>query len=588
MNPEAGSLPQRFAKAFGAFTLRSLSPRRPRGVVGVDADGSGVRVVAVERRGRSGYRLVGISSGGPARRPSEGRDAREIAAALAPLASLGERFVAGLGAEESAVALFRPAEVPAGERAAALRYVLEKAQSDFPADDSIVSETALHSPDGTEWTLVAGCGRSAAEAATAPLVGAGARDVAAMPNALALEAVARLSGALGDGSVPVAIAHLGRSHSLLAIVRAGAGVVFQRPLRVGADDLAHALGQTVSIDAGETVTLSDADAGELLRTFELGQGEPATLPDGRVLPAELVTALLRPDLERLVLEIGKSLRHFERAPGRSDADAPEALWICGEAAELKGLDKVLEGKLGFPVSVLNPLGGLTLDLSVGSGVEAGRDRVSLALAIGLAVDGAARIDLAPPSVRSSRVRRIARRGVRVAAAFAAAFVIALAARRGSQIGGLERRLDGALSLRENLAPHVEALARRDALRSAVRRDLAAREAAAGRTANVSPILREIRRNGAGAIYLESVTVEPGSARSKVVIDLLSLAPAAEAALQAGERFVSALSASPLFSEVTTSADDAPTRRGPLEGQRFRIEAAAGRDLLPAAAPEVGP
>jgi Tfp pilus assembly PilM family ATPase len=565
-------------RALSAFAPKRLAKRRHRAVVGVDADGEGVRLVAIERQGRSGYRLVGISSaeGRFSGRAPAGPGGAEISLALRPLAPLGDRIVAGLGAEESAVALFRPADIPAGDRPAALRYVLEKTQSDFPADDSVVGEADIRSTGGSEWTLVAGCGRAAADAAIAPLVAAGARDVALVPNALGLEAVARLSGAVPADDSPVAIAHLGRARSLLVIVRADSGVVFQRPLRVAQADLSHALGQTVSIDAGETVTLSPAEAMELLRAYEVGQTEPVALPEGRLLSSELVTGLLRPDLERLVLEIGKSLRHFERSATRGDTPVPGSLVISGEVAELKGLDKYLERKLSIAVSVLNPLEGLALDLSVGSGVEAGRDRVALALAIGLALDGASRIDLVPPSVRSDRVQRVARRGVRVAAGVAAALIVALAIRRGTQIGGLAERLDEARSLRETLAPHVEALVRRDALRTAVRRELAAREAACARTARAAPILREIRRNGSPAIFLESLSVEPGSTRSKLEVSLVALRPTSEDALSAGERFVSALSASPLLGEVTTSADEGPLRRGPLSGLRFRVAAAVER------------
>ena len=576
MNPDPEARPPKPIERF----LRALVPsggapgaRRPRAVVGVDADGASVRAVAVERRGRGTWHLVGVSS----------VESAPVAEALRPLASLAARAVAGLGPEESAVALFRPADVPDGDRAAAVRFVLEKAQQDFPADDAVAGESTSETAGDGEWTVVAGCGRAVAEAAVKPLVAAGARDVAVTPNALALEAVARLSGALRPGAAPVALAHLGRSRSLLAIARGESGVVFQRALRVGRQDLAHALAQTVSIDTGETVTLGDEETRELLRTYEIGRTEPVALADGRLLGAELVTGLLRPDLERLVLEIGKSLRHFERSPSRGDTPPPETLVISGEIAEIQGLDKYLERKLGLPVSVLNPLDGLALDLEAGSGVEAGRDRVALALAIGLAVDGAARVDLVPPSVRTDRVHRVVRRSVRVAASVAAAIVLALALRRGSQIGELSGRLDEARSLRATLTPHVAALARRDALRATVRRELFAREAACGRTARVAPLLAELRSHGSPAIFVESLDVEPAAERGaggKLDVSLVALADGAGEALSAGERFVSALSASPRLAEVTTSADDAEVRRGASSGLRFRVTAAALRATTP--------
>ena len=51
----------RCQRALGAFAPKRFAKRRHRAVVGVDADGEGVRLVAIERQGRSGYRLVGIS-----------------------------------------------------------------------------------------------------------------------------------------------------------------------------------------------------------------------------------------------------------------------------------------------------------------------------------------------------------------------------------------------------------------------------------------------------------------------------------------------------------------------------------------------
>ncbi len=560
--------------------VRSLSGRRPwgaksrpRAVVGVDADGSGARLVAVERRGASAYRLVGVvraaASGSGAAAPEEEERGPSLREALDRLKGLGIRCVAGIPADESTIGLFRAADVPQGDRESALRFVLEKIDSEFPSEDSIVAEWEAPSPGGEPRALVAGCGTAAAETAVGPLVAAGRLSVSAVPEALALEAIARLAGAIpADGST-IAVVHAGASRSLLAVVGDAAGVLFQRPLRVARVDLETALAQTLALGPDETLTLGPGEAAEVLRLYEIGQSEPVPLPNGRSVPAELVVGLLRPDLERLVLEIAKSLRHFERA---APAAPPSALRLSGALAELKGLDRYLEEKLRIPVGILNPLEGVALDLSVGSGVEVGRDRLSLALAIGLAVDGAERLDLSPKSLRRSRLERGVRRSFRLAAAAAVTIVVALGIVREANVRGLEQRIAGAKSIHSTLLPHAEALLRRDAERVVVRLELARREAAVAGTAPAAPILREILSSAGPAIYFDSLSIEPAGGRARFALDLATISPGAEdEALFIGERFVSAISASPLLSEVTTSSDSASERRGGYPSLRFRVE-----------------
>lgn len=227
-----------------------------------------------------------------------------------------------------------------------------------------------------------------------------------MAPANAVEAVRTLVGAAGR---PVgrllapgeALAALlppprpGVSTGLLDISRDGAwfyvfteaGPAFSRDLGGGTALWHQALETPISSRAG-TVRISAIQSREVLERFDISGTENLVLADGTALNDKDIHSLIRPFVERMQDALSRSV---EFATGTGGCPPVATIFLCGEGAQLSGLDKVLSGAVGLPVERLEL--GSKVEVPAGTDIEPG-DAVPVAM---LASLDRPLLDLAPPA-----------------------------------------------------------------------------------------------------------------------------------------------------------------------------------------------
>ena len=135
------------------------------------------------------------------------------------------------------------------------------------------------------------------------------------------------------------ILDIGATTSLLNFYK-GRSLVFSREIPVGGDHLTHAMAKTVTLSTG-TVTISADEAEKLKRNCGVPlQDEAKTeyLTDFGPFRGEQISAMLRPTLERLVMEINRTFSYYTKT---FKSDLSDELYLTGGASRLKNLDKFL-------------------------------------------------------------------------------------------------------------------------------------------------------------------------------------------------------------------------------------------------------
>lgn len=198
-------------------------------------------------------------------------------------------------------------------------------------------------------------------------------DIAPLAIARAGRSNHRHTDSLWSGQ-PIAHCVIGGDSTLVCIVRGG-NVEFARNIPVGGDQLTRALA---------TQTGGDIAAAEQAKTSSVARLEP----DGVLktsLEGQKLEVSCEAVIDRLVREIGRSLRHFQaQFPEGSYLGMIGGVSLSGGGVLLRGFDKHLSEQLKDTLTVLNPFAGLSV-----VGTTFGVDRVqeaaaAFSLAMGLA------------------------------------------------------------------------------------------------------------------------------------------------------------------------------------------------------------
>jgi type IV pilus assembly protein PilM len=137
----------------------------------------------------------------------------------------------------------------------------------------------------------------------------------------------------------IALLDLGASMTLLNFYK-GKTLIFSREIPIAGDHLTHAMAQTIETAAG-AITIGLEDAEKLKRNFGIPLEEEAKveyLTDFGPLRGEQVSTMLRPALERLVMEISRTLVYYTKTFKSENIDT---LYLSGGSSRLRNIDKFL-------------------------------------------------------------------------------------------------------------------------------------------------------------------------------------------------------------------------------------------------------
>lgn len=174
---------------------------------------------------------------------------------------------------------------------------------------------------------------------------------------------------------PEAHCVIGCESTLICITR-DAGLEFSRNIPVGSRQITQMLAQELNCPEAEAETSKTAPTARIEAdgTLHFPQGE------------RLARACIEPVLDRLVREIGRSLRHFQsQFPEGSYLGMIGRVFLSGGGVRLRGLDRCLSERLSDEIDTLNPFSGLSV-----IGTSFGVDKVqgatpAYSLAMGLAL-----------------------------------------------------------------------------------------------------------------------------------------------------------------------------------------------------------
>ncbi len=518
---------------------------RSHSVLGVDIGGSAVKVVEIRRRrGRpvvvnAGFREIDI------RRRRDGLPDRE--AMVATLRDL--LYENGIKTREAVALLQGPSvaffrmhlpNLPAKELKRALRWEAAR-QAPFPLEGALFRSRLLQAVtdrDGLPKTTLLAC---------------------AVEEPFALEQAALLQEAgltpVSMRTAPVALWHLARHHpqvppdQLTVLLDLGAQVgtlaflfggelQFAREITTAGTALTEALTGAVVSEQGR-IQLDGYQAEKLKRRCGIPEDEGVLLEEG--IPAGQLKAMLRPALERLLLEIQRSFSFFADHYGEIPVGR---VLLSGGTARLKNLAPFLTQRLGVPVEPLNPFAAVEVEPSLR---REGLPEVAprLAIPVGLALERTSRLDLLPaPLTLERRLARV-RVGARALLGALALAVLFTALLEHGRVVSYQQLLQQQRDTLGRLHPYLEVLQRLEEERARLAPQLEAYEALLKTAIPWPGLLKELSWLTPSTITLEELAQESeGALRLKGVSFDEGEPPELVLA-----RYLSALQASPFFQEV---------------------------------------
>ena len=212
----------------------------------------------------------------------------------------------------------------------------------------------------------------------------------------------------------VALIEIGANFAELCILKDGA-IEFSRRLPVAGEDITKAMTGVLVSDLGR-LEFEINEVERLKKKYgipEESRNQPH-LPAGRMVgekvSAAQILSLIRPSIEKLSDEIGRSFDYYR---GSAQGGNVDRAILLGGSAGLKGLTEYLSDKLRMEVSVGDPLKWV----NVLSGAVDKKEIVPhrLGVAIGAALGTADGINLLPIEVKEETRRLIERAGIKAIA-----------------------------------------------------------------------------------------------------------------------------------------------------------------------------
>ena len=423
-------------------------------VVGLDI-GSASAKAAVFTRTKDGLRLVKAEIKEFSKKCGEGAPEKEVIAGLRYLlrgADLPKSRVVvsvncGCTAIKKVVTPYMPkSELRNGLKIQAVNYF------PFPIDKSIVDfeiagDTVEKGVRKCELVIgVSPC--STVDKYIDILKKAGIKPASFIPASYAMR---KIAGLLSKTDKETACyIDIGESSTELIICKEGR-LLFCRKIPVSSLDFTKALTRTLVSDKGKT-QLSLEEAEKIKKDIGFPSEKDTRLIDGRI-PASHLRGMLMEPAEHLVSEINRCFDYY-REEGPENV---KSITLFGAGSSLNGLAAFMSERLGVPVKLGDPLGGLGKHGSVLPDKRGISHNFDIAIGAALSADS---INLLPAEIKNG-TKILVKRGV-VEAVLTAVIVILILLFAGvrMKIGNLDKRIAvAAMEMAGISAPYEEAEAK---------------------------------------------------------------------------------------------------------------------------------
>lgn len=295
---------------------------------------------------------------------------------------------------------------------------------------------------------------------------------------------------------------LGAEITSLVFVRGGE-IQFAREIGTAGAALTEALTSAMLTDRGR-VQLTPEQAEAIKRRHGIAEGDGGGMLDEGVSLAQ-IAVLIRPVLERLVVEIQRSFAYYQERYGGPTVGR---VILTGGSARLRNLAPFFAQRLGLSVEVLNPFAGV--DLSPGLSREGLPDVAPrFATALGAVLDRARVLNLIPRVLEADRWAWRGRLALRSVLAVLALSTVGGYAGAHVKSSRLERTIRNREAEMARLQPALAGLADARARLRALAPQLEAYEALQKTRTPWPGILKELSRLTPPPITLEElVTADP--------------------------------------------------------------------------------
>ncbi len=336
---------------------------------------------------------------------------------------------------------------------------------------------------------------------------------------------------MADKPSEVAILDVGHTESAFGIY-SNNRLNFVRRLPVSWEKLMQSLTKVLVSDSGVT-QFTYEEAEKITRTIGIPMEGVETVK-GNIHASHLMS-LMRPLLEALTREIKFSMDYFVM---NFEKDRPSRLYITGDSAGLKNLDKYLSREFGLEVSPLLLPSSVDMDPAEREhlGVE---DQNRIMNAVGAALGGFQSVNLLPLEVKTQRLELVEKAFLRFMIIVAGAIFIFVLSAMQSQVHNYQGRIKSAqqhLQTMESVKVLAEKVWAKEGLISDLR----------GSRAPVEGILKTLSMVTPPDIVLDALTFHPKEHRLILKGVVLGARDVAEAALA---DFMKALEGSPFFMDA---------------------------------------
>jgi type IV pilus assembly protein PilM len=349
----------------------------------------------------------------------------------------------------------------------------------------------------------------------------------------------------------VALLDIGAGISLLNFYK-GKSLVFSREIPIGGDHLTAALLKGLSMVTGVSgITVEDAE--KIKRSCGIPMTEEAKneyMTDFGVVRGEQILAMLRPVIERLVMEIGRTFNYYSKT---FKTAAIEELYLTGGSSRLKNISKILQAnvegiKRVEPLSMLTIIKGWSDKGVLRQEMMMEQASPHLAAAFGLCLGTGGRINMLP--VRERIEQQVVFFAAAVQVFFLSLVIITVLLYASSYANGLNYRalsgkLEAQLKLSESSSVNVREYF---ALKTKLEQKVRLLEAARGRQPMWWGVLKEISAITPSEVVLREIRVPPGVEPKELRL-LGRISSKITIVDMALSQYVQALEESPFFSDV---------------------------------------
>ena len=310
---------------------------------------------------------------------------------------------------------------------------------------------------------------------------AGVEPISLTEPPLAVECLARYLNLNKEEAV--AIIDIGSEFTEINIVKHDS-LKFYRKINSGGAAITKAMTSALVSEQGR-VELSPEAAEKIKINYGIPAEVTPDLIEGKISAPQLIS-LIRPATERLFQEIERSFEYYRE---ESEGDKVKSVILFGGSAQLKGLAGFLQENLGVPVSVGDPLKGISARRGAIDNPESVSHR--LANAVGAALSEGKGINLLPIELKQKTVRTFEHAAIEsVIAAVVVSLVLTLIGMR-IQLASYDKKIGAANLELKTMVPQLEIVLNYERLQDEISRRRALIDSVLSDTPPWNDVFREL-------------------------------------------------------------------------------------------------